>query len=99
MPTCKNCKQDWTWKQTVKSGFTMDIGMKCPHCDKKQYLTSKSRKKTGLSIIAIPFTLIIPVLFEISSIIAISIFIGTALIVFGINPILTDLSNEEEQLW
>lgn len=30
MPTCHNCKSEWTWKQTVKSLFRL----KCPYCGK-----------------------------------------------------------------
>jgi CXXC-20-CXXC protein len=44
MPTCQNCDQKWGWKQTLKKSFTLDTGMICPYCEKKQYTTKKVDK-------------------------------------------------------
>ena len=48
MPTCQNCGQKWGWKQTLKKSFTLDTGMACPYCKKKQYATKGTRIKNFL---------------------------------------------------
>lgn len=45
MPICQNCHKQWSWKQTVKKMFTLDTGMICPNCGKKQLLTTQSKKE------------------------------------------------------
>src|SRR5699024_8516819 len=46
MPICENCHNEWTWKETFKRSFTLDSKMRCPYCDKDQYITQKSKLKT-----------------------------------------------------
>lgn len=53
MPTCQNCYNKWSWRQTFKRSFTSD-GMTCPYCEEKQYLTSRVRKGSTI----IPFIMI-----------------------------------------
>ena len=48
MPTCQNCDRKWSWKQTFRKSFTLDSGMTCPYCQKRQYLTKGTRIKTAL---------------------------------------------------
>ena len=50
MPTCQNCNQKWSWKQTFEKSFTMytDTGMNCPYCNKPQYITTGTSIKTSM---------------------------------------------------
>ena len=99
MPVCQNCEQKWTWKQTVKKSFTLDTAMPCPHCDQKQYITSKSRKRGAPLTMIIPFLIFIPYFFDITLLIAISLYVVVGIGVMLIHPFLIELSNQEEAFW
>src|SRR5699024_3825172 len=99
MPTCQNCDKDWSWKQAVKSSFTLDTGMKCPYCESKQYLTTKARKRSSMFPFIVPLLILLPWFSELSIPAMISIFIGFYLVFLGIYPFLIELSNREERLW
>lgn len=43
MPKCIECKEKWTWKQSMGSILTFTRYLGCPHCGKKQMLTSMTR--------------------------------------------------------
>ncbi|MGN4127801.1 TIGR04104 family putative zinc finger protein [Lysinibacillus sphaericus] len=43
MPKCIECKKKWTWKQSMRSIVTFSRFIGCPHCGKKQMLTSMTR--------------------------------------------------------
>lgn len=45
MPTCENCNNQWSRKQTKKSSTLVDPTMICPYCGAKKYQTFKSRMK------------------------------------------------------
>ncbi|WP_368859653.1 TIGR04104 family putative zinc finger protein [Halalkalibacter sp. APA_J-10(15)] len=60
LPTCHNCQKHWTWKQTIRSGCTIDRGMKCPYCQNKQHLTATSRKRMFLLTIVSILPLLLP---------------------------------------
>src|SRR5690554_4039575 len=97
MPTCQSCHQQWTWKETLKAGFVIDIGMTCPHCGSKQYPTAKTRRRNFLLYLAILMPMILPI-FNISAIYSlIFIFIMGAFILL-IQPLFTELSNEDTSL-
>ncbi|HEY4600668.1 MAG TPA: TIGR04104 family putative zinc finger protein [Cerasibacillus sp.] len=95
MPTCHNCKTEWTWKQTVKSLFRL----KCPYCGKKQYESAASRKRTSMisiiPLIAVPINLLLNLPWWN----VIVLMIPLIVIILGIYPYLIKLSNEEELLW
>ncbi|SFG68457.1 cxxc_20_cxxc protein [Halobacillus alkaliphilus] len=99
MPVCKSCKEEWTWGETMKKSFTLAAGITCPHCEKKQYLTASSRKKSSLSIFLIPLVMLISLLFDNSSPLFLFFLIGIGALVMSIQPFIMELSNEEEQLW
>ena len=98
MPTCQSCGKDWSWKQTVKSSFTLDTGMKCPHCESKQYLTTKARRRSSIFPFIVPLLILLPLLFDLSISVMFSIFIVFYLVFIGIYPFLIELSNQEESL-
>ncbi|TKI47558.1 hypothetical protein FC748_07810 [Lysinibacillus tabacifolii] len=43
MPKCIECKEKWTWKQSMRSIVTFSRFISCPYCAKKQMLTSMTR--------------------------------------------------------
>lgn len=43
MPKCIECKEKWTWKQSMRSIVTFSRFISCPYCTKKQMLTSMTR--------------------------------------------------------
>ncbi|WP_416147808.1 TIGR04104 family putative zinc finger protein [Salipaludibacillus sp. HK11] len=96
MPTCQNCYKKWTWKQTLKSGFTIDIGMKCPHCGKTQYLTTKSKRNNFICTLFILSPMLLPMFFNVSAIISLFLIIGFALLTIGLSPLYIELSNDED---
>ncbi|OZU87113.1 hypothetical protein CIL03_18170 [Virgibacillus indicus] len=98
MPTCQNCSHIWTWKETVKKSFTLDTGMNCPNCWKKQYVTSRSRKKTAMFSFLAPALLLMNLFFG-SSVVILILLIASIPFFFGIYPFFLELSNEEEALW
>lgn len=99
MPTCKNCHNKWSWKQTFKESFTLIGGMTCPYCGKKQYLTARMRKRSTI----IPFIIISQImlgnlLFG-PSYVALFSLLGLLPLVFIINPFFVELSNKKEPLF
>ncbi|WP_117149533.1 TIGR04104 family putative zinc finger protein [Paraliobacillus zengyii] len=98
MPTCKNCNKEWSWKQTFKKMFTLDIAMKCPHCGKKQYYTKRARKRSTAIVFITPFMFLLN-MFGISLFLSIGIFLVYCILILVIYPFLIELSNKEEFLW
>lgn len=43
MPKCIECKEKWTWKQSMRSIVTFSRFISCPYCAKKQMFTSMTR--------------------------------------------------------
>lgn len=97
MPTCQNCKKEWSWKQTFKKMFTLDTAMECPHCGKKQYYSKRARKKSVVLILSIPFIILFNLL-DISPYLFGGIYIIYSLSIMVVFPFLIELSNEEEPL-
>lgn len=98
MPTCQNCGREWSWKQTFKKMFTIDIAMDCPHCDVKQYYTTKARQRTVALTFITPFIILLS-MFGISLYLSVGIFLVYLILMVGIFPFLIELSNKEEPLW
>ncbi|WP_174612858.1 TIGR04104 family putative zinc finger protein [Virgibacillus ihumii] len=96
MPTCQNCGNEWSWKQTIKTLFKL----KCPHCGEKQYESASSRRWGGMFVL-IPLLLIMPVniWLEMPIVVAILLVIIFLLIMFSTYPFILKLSNEEEPYW
>ncbi|GAB3792227.1 TIGR04104 family putative zinc finger protein [Virgibacillus kimchii] len=99
MPTCQNCHEKWSWKQTFKKSFTLDTAIPCPFCGEKQYLTSRARKRSALPAVIIPFIIFIPSFFGVSFAAMISIFVSVVIGFTIFYPLVIELSNEEEALW
>ncbi|WP_163970420.1 TIGR04104 family putative zinc finger protein [Oceanobacillus halotolerans] len=99
MPTCRNCGKEWSWKQSFKKMFTLDTAMECPYCDRKQYLTTKARKRNSLLPFLAPLIMLLSILFDIPPSITLGMLLVTFLFIMGFSPLLMELSNEEEPLW
>lgn len=98
MPTCRNCKSSWSWKQTLRSQFVFDTGMKCPFCNSKQFPNGKTRKKFFLSLIIVLLPMIFPAFFNISPVISVILIFVLAALSLLIYPFYTELTNEEPTL-
>ena len=99
MPTCNHCQNQWTWKQTLRKTMTLNPAMTCPHCEKKQYQSQKSKTKIGLLNMFILIPLLLNIFFDIPSIILLSLIPIFAVIVFVVYPFLIELSSEAEFLF
>ena len=96
MPTCKHCGTQWAWWQTVKRSFTISPGLPCPHCEKEQFVTKRSKKKTA--IISFIFPIMIPVMSITQASIWTILIVYPSMFILAISlyPFLMELSNEEE---
>ena len=99
MPICQNCNHHWSWKQTIKKMFTLDTGMNCPSCGNKQFLTSKSKKRSNVLIFLAPFIMLLNILFDMPGPITLGLLVLAFFFAFAIYPFLIKLTNESEPLW
>ncbi|MGM0896539.1 MAG: TIGR04104 family putative zinc finger protein [Bacillota bacterium] len=99
MPICHNCHKQWSWKQTVKKMFTLDTGMICPYCGKKQFLTTQSKKRAGLVNFLTPLVMLLGVLLDLSSITILMLIIASGAVIIAAYPFLVEFSDEEQPLW
>ena len=99
MPTCQNCQNEWTWKQTFKKQFNLMGEMTCPYCEEKQYYSARMRKRSGI----IPFIIIAIImtgnLFFGPSVIAFIALVAFLPVYFAVIPFFIELANEEEPLF
>lgn len=96
MPTCQNCKDTWSWKETFKKTFTTDPAMKCPYCGEKQYTSLKTRK-WSLSFSMLPLLpLLLNIFWDISALIIMGLMIGSGILCICLYPFVLKSSNQEE---
>ncbi len=98
MPTCENCMQKWSWKQTFKKTFTLFPEMTCPYCGETQYQTQKSKTRGVLLTPVILLPLFIQMFFNVQGVFLLSSFPILAIIVIFLYPFLVELSNKEEYI-
>ncbi|WP_100009818.1 TIGR04104 family putative zinc finger protein [Lentibacillus sediminis] len=96
MPICENCGGKWSWKQTVKKSFTLDTGMECPHCGKKQYQTVKSKKRSAPLLFIVTLPLLLNLLFDIPGVVLLSLFPVIFVVLMSTYSFLMELSDKEE---
>lgn len=94
-PTCENCKNKWTWKQTLKKTSTLNPEMICPYCGKKQYQTQKSKMKNTFLIFVISLPLLLQIFFSIPGIVLFSLFPILFMVVLFAYPFFIRLSSTE----
>jgi len=98
MPTCENCNNKWSWKQTVKKMTTLNPELTCPYCGEKQYQTQKSKTKAAFLTPIVLLPLLIQILFDVPGAVLLSLIPALAAIVFLIYPFLVELSCKEEYI-
>ncbi|WP_438824591.1 TIGR04104 family putative zinc finger protein [Bacillus sp. JJ1521] len=54
MPTCQNCNETWSWKQTIKKSLTFKRALICPYCGERQYISPRTRKRTTAIVFIAP---------------------------------------------
>ncbi len=98
MPECQNCHTKWTWTDTMKIGFKNSRS--CPHCGEKQYVSPKSQQKQ-LPIYFFPMILLLSAnaMFDLSSLVFLSIGALFILIVIVTTPYTIRLTNKQEPLF
>ena len=96
MPICTNCKNKWSWKQTVKKMTSLNPEMSCPYCGEKQYQSKKSKKIVPFLGLIVLFPLLIQAYFDVSAIILLSLTPLLAVLIFIIYPFFIELSSKEE---
>ncbi|MEC5425287.1 hypothetical protein QGM71_17525 [Virgibacillus sp. C22-A2] len=96
MPTCQNCNNKWSWKQTIKKTTTLDPAMTCPYCGEEQYQTQKSKMKNSSLNLIILLPLLISIFFSIPGVILLSVFPVLFLLVMLLYPFLVEISSKEE---
>ncbi|WP_010530281.1 TIGR04104 family putative zinc finger protein [Lentibacillus jeotgali] len=99
MPTCQNCHEQWSWAQTVKVMFTLDVRLTCPYCGQKQHLTTKARKQSSILNFVVPVALFLALMLEVPPLASFAILVGGALVAAGIYPFLIELTNQAEPGW
>lgn len=99
MPVCKNCRNKWTWTQSVMKQFTLRNGMICDYCKERQYLSSKSRYKNSILTALIAILLIVTISLFNLAIFPIFILIAMGvLLTLIITPFTMELSNHKETI-
>src|SRR5699024_9941211 len=96
MPTCKNCNNKWSWKQTIKKTMTLYPEMSCPCCEEKQYQSKKSKTKVPFLSLIILLPLLIRAFFDVPGAVLLSLIPVLAIIIILIYPFLIELSSREE---
>ncbi|WYP27253.1 TIGR04104 family putative zinc finger protein [Alkalihalobacillus sp. FSL W8-0930] len=96
MPTCNHCGAQWTWWQTLKRSFTISPGMPCPKCEKEQFVTKRSKKKSGLLGFIFPLMLPIVTMLQVPVMLILFIYPSLFLLLISLYPFLIEFSNEEE---
>lgn len=96
MPICQNCHQQWKWKQTVKKMFTLDTGMICPYCGKKQFLTSEAKKRNNIVIFFTPLIMLIGLIFSIPPEITLVLIVLNFFVIISVYPLMINLANDED---
>jgi CXXC-20-CXXC protein len=100
MPRCQNCNHQWSWETTVRKSFTLGVGMECPNCGTRQYLTKKSRKKTGIiNIFPAPILILTALFFDLEITTMLVFAVGLFAAFMAVYPHLVELSNENEPMW
>src|SRR5690625_3019483 len=99
MPVCQRCHANWSWVETMKCLFILNVSLTCPHCDGKQYYTAQFRKRSSfVPIVIITLTFGMNLLVG-PTYAALVLLLGLSLLYFLLLPFFVQLSNEEEPLF
>lgn len=98
MPTCENCNNKWSWKQTIKKTTTLNPAMTCPYCGEKQYQTQKSKARVGILTPIVLLPLLLQIFFDVPGAILFSSFPILGVLAILLYPLLVVLSNKERYI-
>lgn len=99
MPTCQNCGYTWSFRDTLKVAYTFDgnSGEKCSNCGEKQYVSKRSRNKTGIiGVITVILSAILFTFLDQDGGTSLLIAIPIVILLMLVSLFLTELSNERE---
>lgn len=97
MPICQNCQQKWSWKETLEKSLTLRPWLICPHCQEKQYVTARTRRRALLLTLLAPFLLVLNTLVEIPAPLFIIGLLGSLVLTVCLYPFVVELSNQAER--
>src|SRR5690554_5617129 len=96
---CALCKKSFSYFQSMKSTLVPKVGIVCPHCEKTNYFSAKSRKQNSYFTLIIPVIFVVLLLFDIPVYFTIGITGLFALLTLFIFPFVAELTDEEEPLF
>ncbi|WP_221563373.1 TIGR04104 family putative zinc finger protein [Alkalihalobacillus sp. TS-13] len=105
MPTCQNCYQEWTWRQTFRKQFRFTNKMTCPYCGEIQFISAKTRRNMVGYVVLIPLFLLCVMAaidFLIIGVPAMALYlshVGVFAAMIFISPFYMEVTNTEEPLW
>lgn len=99
MPTCQNCREKWSWLDSIKKILTFRKSMKCNHCEEIQYQSKSSRNATSLLALFPIITIPVTVMFNLSLTSMLILELPIILLVLFTMPLFLKLSEKDEPLW
>lgn len=99
MPNCQNCGHKWSLGDTVKVAFKLNgnSGRECSNCGEIQYVSKKSRSRTGvMGITAVLLVVFIRPLLNQNIGTSLLLAIPVVLVLIIANLYMTELSSERE---
>lgn len=100
MPICQNCNHQWSWSETIKKMFTLDTGMVCPSCKKKQYHTKSSQKRSTLLPFLTPVIMLFSILLNTPTTISLALLVISFFLILVIYPLLIEFASmDDPPLW
>lgn len=100
LPVCENCHEEWNWRVSTRKMFTFNRAMICPHCEKKQYQTKKSRIHMSQLVLLSNSVLLINAFFDFYWWEIVLMYGAILITVFIILPYNLKLQNDEDlNLW
>lgn len=96
MPICQNCNHQWSWSETIKKMFTLDTGMFCPSCKKKQYHTKSSQKRSALLPFLTPVIMLFSILLNIPTTISLALLVISFFLILAIYPLLIEFASMDD---
>ncbi|MGE7623638.1 TIGR04104 family putative zinc finger protein [Viridibacillus sp. NPDC096237] len=100
LPVCENCHEKWNWRVSIKKMFTFNRTMFCPHCEKKQYQTKKSRIRMSQFVLLPNLVLLINAFFDFYWWEIVLMYVAILITGFILMPYNLKLQNDEDlNLW
>ncbi|MFG6149343.1 TIGR04104 family putative zinc finger protein [Halobacillus sp. B23F22_1] len=99
MPTCQECKVEWSWYRTIKQALKLKSKITCGSCGQRQYLSEKSQFKHAMLSVNLSIILVSVYITTDASIILNIVFFIIGITILSItSPFITELSSNKEQL-